>query len=85
MFRVTHSPERNEVDHEGVRRKSGRHGCRPGKIAQTDITDPRGHVERLTFYADHYIVTEAEAHEEFIRGAVSERSPRLVIIPCEEG
>jgi hypothetical protein len=58
---------------------------RASKIAQTDITDPRGHVERLTFNADHYIVTEVEAHEEFIRVAVTECSPRLVIIQCVEG
>jgi RHS repeat-associated protein len=32
-----------------------------GKITQTDITDPRGNVERLTFNADHYIVTDVEA------------------------
>jgi RHS repeat-associated protein len=32
-----------------------------GKITQTDITDPLGHVERLTFNADHYIVTDVEA------------------------
>ncbi len=26
----------------------------PGNITQTDITDPRGNVERLAFNGDHY-------------------------------
>jgi RHS repeat-associated protein len=32
-----------------------------GNVTQTDITDPRGHVERLTFNANHYIVTDVQA------------------------
>lgn len=32
-----------------------------GNITQTDITDPRGHVERLTFNSDHYLVSDIQA------------------------
>ena len=32
-----------------------------GNITQTDVTDPRGHVERLTYNANHYLVTDVEA------------------------
>ena len=32
-----------------------------GNITQTDITDPRGHIERLAFNADHYVVSDIEA------------------------
>jgi YD repeat-containing protein len=32
-----------------------------GNVTQTDITDPRGHVERLTFNANHYIMTDVQA------------------------
>jgi RHS repeat-associated protein len=32
-----------------------------GAVTQTDVTDPRGYVERLTFNADHYIVSDTEA------------------------
>src|SRR5207249_3689238 len=32
-----------------------------GGITQTDVTDPRGHVERLLFNADHYIVNDTDA------------------------
>lgn len=33
-----------------------------GKITQTDITDPRGSVERLQFNADHYITSSTAAY-----------------------
>jgi RHS repeat-associated protein len=33
----------------------------PPNVTQTDITDPRGHVERLSFNSDHYLVTDVEA------------------------
>lgn len=33
-----------------------------GNVTQTDITDALGHVERLTFNADHYILTDIEAY-----------------------
>jgi hypothetical protein len=29
---------------------------------QTDITDPRGHVERLAFNATHYVTSDTEAY-----------------------
>jgi RHS repeat-associated protein len=32
-----------------------------GNVTQTDITDPRGHVERLAFNADHQIVSGTQA------------------------
>jgi YD repeat-containing protein len=32
-----------------------------GNETQTDVTDPRGHVERLAFNASHYITSETEA------------------------
>src|SRR4029453_14183860 len=32
-----------------------------GAITQTDITDPRGHRERLLFNSDHYIVGDVRA------------------------
>jgi hypothetical protein len=32
-----------------------------GTITRTVITDPRGHVERLTFNSDHCIVGEIQA------------------------
>ena len=33
-----------------------------GSITQTDVTDPRGHVERLAFNADHYTTSDTEAY-----------------------
>ena len=33
-----------------------------GSITQTDVTDPRGHVERLAFNADHYMTSDTEAY-----------------------
>src|SRR5262249_9598814 len=33
-----------------------------GNITQTDVTDPRGHVERLAFNADHYTTSDTEAY-----------------------
>ena len=30
-------------------------------ITHTDVTDPRGHIERLVFNADHYVVSDTEA------------------------
>lgn len=33
-----------------------------GNITQTDVTNPRGHVERLSFNADHQIVTASQAY-----------------------
>jgi YD repeat-containing protein len=32
-----------------------------GNITQTDITNPRGYIERLTFNGNHYIVSDVEA------------------------
>jgi RHS repeat-associated protein len=32
-----------------------------GKVTQTDITDPRGMVERLTFNSDGYVLTDTDA------------------------
>ncbi len=32
-----------------------------GHITQTDITNPRGYIERLTFNSNHYIVSDVEA------------------------
>ncbi len=32
-----------------------------GNITQTDITNPRGYIERLTFNSNHYIVSDVEA------------------------
>jgi RHS repeat-associated protein len=32
-----------------------------GAITQTDVTDPRGHIERLVFNADHYTVSDTRA------------------------
>lgn len=32
-----------------------------GSVTQTDVTNPRGYVERLTFNADHYVVSDTEA------------------------
>jgi RHS repeat-associated protein len=32
-----------------------------GAITRTDVTDPRGHVERLLFNADHYIISDTSA------------------------
>ena len=32
-----------------------------GAIVQTDMTDPRGIVERLMFNADHYVVSDTDA------------------------
>ncbi len=32
-----------------------------GKITQTDITNPRGYIERLMFNADRYVVSQTEA------------------------
>ena len=33
-----------------------------GKIVQTDVTDPRGHVRRLTFDSAGYVLTDTHAH-----------------------
>lgn len=33
-----------------------------GNITQTDITDPRGHVERMAFNSDHYVTSVTEAY-----------------------
>jgi RHS repeat-associated protein len=33
-----------------------------GAITQTQVTDPRGHVERLAFNADHYVTSRTEAY-----------------------
>jgi RHS repeat-associated protein len=33
-----------------------------GNITQTDITDPRGHIERFVFDADHYVTSRTQAH-----------------------
>jgi RHS repeat-associated protein len=30
-------------------------------VTRTDITDPRGHVERLTFNTDHYVLSDVQA------------------------
>ncbi|HEU4712218.1 MAG TPA: hypothetical protein VFS76_11665 [Pyrinomonadaceae bacterium] len=32
-----------------------------GRIAQTDVTDPRGHVRRVTFNTDGYSLTDTSA------------------------
>lgn len=32
-----------------------------GNITQTDVTDPRGHVDRLAFNSNHYVVSDTEA------------------------
>jgi RHS repeat-associated protein len=32
-----------------------------GNVTQTDITDPRGTIERLTFNSDHYVTSDIEA------------------------
>jgi RHS repeat-associated protein len=32
-----------------------------GAVIQTDVTDPRGHANRLTFNDDHYLVTDTQA------------------------
>jgi RHS repeat-associated protein len=32
-----------------------------GKITQTDLTDPRGHVERLTFNSNRYVTADTQA------------------------
>jgi YD repeat-containing protein len=32
-----------------------------GKVTQTDLTDPEGHIERTTFNADGYALTHVEA------------------------
>jgi hypothetical protein len=32
-----------------------------GNVTQTDITDPRSHVERLTFNSSHYATSDIEA------------------------
>ena len=39
-----------------------------GNITQTDVTDPRGHVERLAFNADHYLTSELRRRDEPRRG-----------------
>jgi RHS repeat-associated protein len=33
-----------------------------GSVTQTDITDPRGHVERLAFNSDHYVTSDTQAY-----------------------
>jgi RHS repeat-associated protein len=33
-----------------------------GNITQTDVTDPRGNVERLAFNSDHYIISDTQAY-----------------------
>ena len=33
-----------------------------GKVTQTDVTDPRGHVRRVTFNSDGYPLTDTRAH-----------------------
>lgn len=33
-----------------------------GNITRTDVTDPRGHVERLMFNASHYLTSDTEAY-----------------------
>jgi YD repeat-containing protein len=33
-----------------------------GNVTQTDITDPRGSVERLAFNSDHYITSDTQAY-----------------------
>jgi RHS repeat-associated protein len=55
-----------------------------GGIAQTEITDPRGVVERLTFNDDHYVTGQVEAvglAEE--RATLFERQPRTNFVTAE--
>jgi YD repeat-containing protein len=33
-----------------------------GSITQTDVTDPRGHIERFVFNADHYVTSKTDAY-----------------------
>jgi RHS repeat-associated protein len=33
-----------------------------GNVTQTDVTDPRGHVERMAFNANHYMTSDTEAY-----------------------
>lgn len=33
-----------------------------GRVTQTDITDPRGHVERMAFNSDHYVTSDTQAY-----------------------
>ena len=52
-----------------------------GNITQTDITDPRGHIERLAFNADHYTVSDTQAigaTEQ--RTITTERQPRSNLV-----